>query len=199
MALLLSEKDLASLYCQPSNMDALLPLIETSMGDFNSNEVAGQARVETSLIDRQKKYRIMTSAVPGAGQGMRISALFRGAKDGYFIVLFDGESGDLLALVAGRGSECLAHRRAGGCRGQISGAQRHRYLGSDRQRPASARPDRRHRPGAARNKKGKSLQLDQGTPRVVRQVDERFSQHRCRSRRLSQERRGKPTDGQPGD
>ena len=103
MALLLSEKDLASLYCQPSNMDALLPLIETSMGDFNSNGVAGQARVETCLIDRQKKYRIMTAAVPGAGQGMRISALFRGAKDGYFIVLFDGESGDLLALVAGRG------------------------------------------------------------------------------------------------
>ncbi|MGZ8531112.1 MAG: hypothetical protein ACXW6J_10920, partial [Candidatus Binatia bacterium] len=103
MALLLSEKDLATLYCQPSHMDALLPLIETSMGDFNRNAVAGQARVETSLLDRQKKYRIMTSAVPGAGQGMRISALFRGAKDGYFIVLFDGESGDLLALVAGRG------------------------------------------------------------------------------------------------
>ncbi|MDP9129776.1 MAG: ornithine cyclodeaminase family protein [Candidatus Binatota bacterium] len=103
MALLLSEKDLASLYCEPSHMDALLPLIETSMGDFNSNAVAGQARVETCLIDRRKKYRIMTAAVPGAGQGMRISALFRGAKDGYFIVLFDGESGDLLALVAGRG------------------------------------------------------------------------------------------------
>ena len=83
-------------------MDALLPLIEASMGDFNSAKVAGQARVETSLLDPKKKYRIMTSAVPGAGQGMRISALFRGAKDAYFIVLFDGESGDLLALVAGK-------------------------------------------------------------------------------------------------
>lgn len=103
MALLLSEKDLALLFCQPANMDALLPLIESSMGNFNRNRVAGQARIETSLIDRQKKYRIMTAAVPGAGQGMRISALFRGAKDGYFIVLFDGISGDLLALVAGRG------------------------------------------------------------------------------------------------
>jgi alanine dehydrogenase len=103
MALLLGEKDLALLFCQPSNMDALLPLIESSMGNFNRNRVAGQARVETSLIDRQKKYRIMTAAVPGAGQGMRISALFRGAKDGYFIILFDGISGDLLALVAGRG------------------------------------------------------------------------------------------------
>ena len=84
-------------------MDGLLPLIEASMADFNSAKVAGQARVETSLLEAKNKYRIMTSAVPGAGQGMRISALFRGAKDAYFIVLFDGESGDLLALVAGKG------------------------------------------------------------------------------------------------
>jgi alanine dehydrogenase len=64
--------------------------------------VAGQARVETSLLDSKKKYRIMTSAVPKAGQVMRVSALFRGAKDAYFMLLFDGETGDLLALVAGR-------------------------------------------------------------------------------------------------
>jgi len=102
MPLLLSEKDLAPLYHQAANMDTLLPLIETSMADFNSARVAGQARIETSLVERKNKYRIMTSAVPGAGQGMRISALFRGAKDAYFIVLFDGASGDLLALVAGK-------------------------------------------------------------------------------------------------
>jgi alanine dehydrogenase len=103
MPLLLSEKDLLPLYNQAANIDGLLPRIETSLADFNSDRVAGQARIETSLIDGLKKYRIMTAAVPGSGQGMRISALFRGAKDGYFIVLFDGESGDLLALVAGRG------------------------------------------------------------------------------------------------
>ena len=102
MPLLLGEKDLAPLYYQPENMDALLPLIEASMGDFNSAKITGQARIETSLLEPKNKYRIMTSAVPGAGQGMRISALFRGAKDAYFIVLFDGESGDLLALVAGK-------------------------------------------------------------------------------------------------
>ena len=102
MPILLSERDLASLYHQAANMDTLLPLIETSMADFNSAKVAGQARVETSLLDPKNKYRIMTSAVPDAGQGMRISALFRGAKDAYFIVLFDGASGDLLALVAGK-------------------------------------------------------------------------------------------------
>ena len=102
MPILLSEKDLAPLYRQAANMDALLPLIEASLADFNSAKVAGQARVETCLLEPKNKYRIMTSAVPGAGQGMRISALFRGAKDAYFIVLFDGESGDLLAILAGK-------------------------------------------------------------------------------------------------
>ncbi len=102
MPLLLSEKDLAPLYNQAANMDALLPLIEAAMADFNSDQVAGQARVETSLLDVKRKYRIMTSAVPGAGQGMRISALFRGARNSYFILLFDGEGGDLLAIVAGK-------------------------------------------------------------------------------------------------
>jgi len=102
MPLIISEKDLAPLLQNPSAMDGLLPLIETSMADFNSDKVAGQVRLETSLSDIKKKYRITTSAVPHAGQGMRINALFRGAKNAYFIVLFDGESGDLLALVAGR-------------------------------------------------------------------------------------------------
>lgn len=102
MPILLSEKDLAPLFSQAVHMDALLPLIESAMADFNAAKVAGQARVETSLRDAKKKYRVMTSAVPGAGQGMRISALFRGAKNAYFILLFDGESGDLLALVAGK-------------------------------------------------------------------------------------------------
>lgn len=102
MPLLLSEKDLAPLYNQASHMDTLLPLIEASMADFNSAKVAGQARVEASLLDAKNKYRIMTSAVPGAGQGMRISALFRSARNAYFILLFDGERGDLLAMVAGK-------------------------------------------------------------------------------------------------
>jgi alanine dehydrogenase len=102
MPILLSERDLAPLYRHPAHMDALLPLIESSMADFNNAKTAGQARVETSLLEPKHKYRIMTSAVPGAGQGMRVSALFRGAKDAYFILLFDGERGDLLAMMAGK-------------------------------------------------------------------------------------------------
>ena len=101
MPLLLSETDLAPLYRDPAAMDSLLDRIEESMRAFNRGAVAGQVRLETSLSDRTKKYRITTSAVPGAGQGMRINALFRGAKDSYFILLFDEERGDLLALVAG--------------------------------------------------------------------------------------------------
>lgn len=101
MPILLSEKDLAPLLSNPAAMDGLLVRIEESLRAFNSGKVAGQVRIETSLSDASKKYRIMTSALPQAGQGVRISALFRGAKDAYFIVLFDDERGDLLALVAG--------------------------------------------------------------------------------------------------
>src|SRR6266576_89435 len=101
MPLLLSETDLAPLYQNLAAMDGLIDRIEESMRAFNGGAVAGQVRLETSLTDRSKKYRITTSAVPGAGQGMRINALFRGAKHSYFILLFDEERGDLLALVAG--------------------------------------------------------------------------------------------------
>ena len=101
MPIILSEKDLAPLFRGPAAMDGLLVCIEKSLHAFNSGAVAGQVRLETSLTDRNKKYRITTSAVPGAGQGMRISALFRGAKDSYFILLFDEERGDLLAMIAG--------------------------------------------------------------------------------------------------
>lgn len=102
MAFILSEKDLAPLYRTPAAMDELLKLIEEALRAHNRNEVAGQTRVETSLVDPKRKFRIMTAAVPGAGHGMRINALFSGAKDAYFHLLFDGESGDLLALIAGR-------------------------------------------------------------------------------------------------
>ena len=79
-----------------------MQLIEESLRAHNRNEVAGQTRVETRLIDAKRKFRIMTATVPGAGHGVRINALFSGAKDSYFHLLFDGQSGDLLALIAGR-------------------------------------------------------------------------------------------------
>jgi alanine dehydrogenase len=102
MPTILNEHDFKQLYQTPAAMDELLILIEDSFKAHNRDEVAGQVRVETSLVDAKRKYRIMTAAVPGAGLGVRISALFRGAKHAYFHLLFDNESGDLLALVAGR-------------------------------------------------------------------------------------------------
>src|ERR687892_672350 len=101
MALILTEQDLAPLYQDPAAMDELLNLIEDSLRAHSCNEVVGQVRVETSLVDPNQRFRITTAAVPNAGQSMRINALFRGAKDGHFNLLFDGRSGALLALVAG--------------------------------------------------------------------------------------------------
>jgi alanine dehydrogenase len=100
--IIIRANDVAPLLAQPGHMDELLMLIEESLRAYNRGAVAGQVRLETSLLDPAKKYRVTTSAVPRAGQGMRISGLFRGPKNAYFIVLFDGESGDLLAMIAGR-------------------------------------------------------------------------------------------------
>ena len=136
MPIILSEKDLAPLYAEPARMDELLALIEDSLRAQSRGANAGLARVETSLVDLKKKYRIMTSAVPGAGQGMRINALFRGAKDAYFILLFDGERGDLLALVAGRDLNIWRTGAPGGVAGKYLAtmdADRLGLIGSGRQ------------------------------------------------------------------
>ncbi len=102
MPIILNEDNLKPLYQTPAAMDELLNLVEASLRAHNQGEAAGQTRVETSLVDPKRKYRIMTAAVPGAGFGTRICALFRGARDAYFHLLFDNDSGNLLALVAGR-------------------------------------------------------------------------------------------------
>jgi len=102
MAIILSETDLQALYRSPAAIDELLRWVEGALASQSRNQVAGQIRVETTVVDPKKKYRIMTAAVPDAGCGMRITALFRSAKDAYFHLLFDNESGDLLALMAGR-------------------------------------------------------------------------------------------------
>jgi ornithine cyclodeaminase len=102
MAIILSENDLKALYQNPAAMDGLLDVIEATLRAHDRDQIAGQARVATSLLDIKRKYRIMTAAVPEAGFGARISALFSGATDAYFHLLFDNDTGALLALVAGR-------------------------------------------------------------------------------------------------
>lgn len=150
MPLILSEKDLDPLLHNPAAMDGLLPLIESSMADYNAGKVAGQVRLETSLLDTKKKYRITTSAVPGVGQGMRVSGLFRGAKDSYFVFLFDGASGDLLALVAGRHLNIWRTGAPAGVACQYlapQGADTLGLIGSGRQARGQALAIRRALPG----------------------------------------------------
>ena len=136
MPIILSEADLAPLLRDPAAMDGLLDLIEESLRAFNRGAVAGQVRLETSLNDPAKKYRITTSAVPGAGQGMRISALFRGAKDAYFILLFDEGRGDLLAMIAGKSLNVWRTGAPGGVASKYlapAGADTLGLIGSGRQ------------------------------------------------------------------
>jgi alanine dehydrogenase len=102
MPFILSESDLQELYQTPAAMDGLLQLTEAALRAHERAEVAGQTRVDASLIDSKRRYRIMTAAVPQAGFGARVSALFRGPKNAYFHLLFDNDTGDLLALLAGR-------------------------------------------------------------------------------------------------
>jgi alanine dehydrogenase len=150
MPIILSEKDLATLYSSPAAMDGLMECIEESMRAFNNGKVAGQVRLETSLIDLQKKFRITTSAVPGAGQGMRVSALFRGAKDAYFILLFDSERGDLLALVAGTALNVWRTAAPAGVAGRYlapQGADVLGLIGSGRQARGQILAIRRALPG----------------------------------------------------
>jgi alanine dehydrogenase len=102
MAIILSENDLKALYRDPAAMDGLLDAIEATLRAHDCGEVVGQVRVATTLVDTRRKYRIMTAALPAAGFGMRISALFSSAKDAYFHLVFDNDTGELLGVVAGR-------------------------------------------------------------------------------------------------
>jgi len=170
MPILPNEEDLSPLLIDPAHMDELLTLVEASLRDFNSGRVGGQVRLETSLLDAKKKYRIMTSAVPGAGQGMRISALFRGPKDAYFILLFDGERGDFLALIAGKS---LNIWRTGAPAGVAS-----RYLA-----PAGA--DRLGLIGSGRQARGQALALCRALP-TLKQI-KIFSQTPANRRRFADE------------
>ena len=54
MAIILSENDLKQLYQTPAAMDDLLNLIEASLGAHGRDQVAGQIRVETSLVDTKR-------------------------------------------------------------------------------------------------------------------------------------------------
>lgn len=101
MALILRETDLKPLYSDPSSMDGLLEMIEDSLRAHISGKVPHQVRFQMPLVDPKRELRFMTATVPGAGEGVRVTPLFRGGRDAHFSLFFDGHCGDLLALVAG--------------------------------------------------------------------------------------------------
>ena len=100
MAIILSNRDLAPLYRDAAAMDGLLGAVEASLCCHAQGTVAGQVRLATSLADAKKRFRVTSAAVPDAGLAMRVNGLFSGARDSRFILLFDGENGSLLSVMA---------------------------------------------------------------------------------------------------
>ena len=165
MAIILRGKDLEPLYNQPKAMDDLLGMIENSMRAHGRGEAAGQVRFETSLVDRKKRFRITAAAVPGAGLGMRINALLHAARDSHFILLFDDQTGDLLALIDARE---LNVWRTGGPGGVAS-----RYL-------APRDTDRLGLLGSGRQARGQLLAIRRALPGLKQaKVFSPTAEHRC--------------------
>ncbi|HWP57616.1 MAG TPA: hypothetical protein VNL14_07005 [Candidatus Acidoferrales bacterium] len=101
MALLLTARDLEPLFATPASVDSLLEMVAEASCAQSRGEVTGAGGFLLPLPDKKRNFRIMTAALPNAGALLRVYALFAGAKDGHFNILFDAESGDLLALIAG--------------------------------------------------------------------------------------------------
>ncbi len=101
MALLLKESDLRPLFDDPSSMDILLDIITGAFRSYQKEEGLNHPDLRLMLEDRRRTLRFLSATVPGCGVGVRVFPLFSGAQDASFILLFDGESGRLLALVSG--------------------------------------------------------------------------------------------------
>lgn len=101
MALLLTEKDLAPLFSNPASMEGLLETIEEVLRVHQRGEITGQGGFPLPMADGKRNFRIITASLPGAGELVRVNPQFRGAKDANLILLFDAQSGGLLALMPG--------------------------------------------------------------------------------------------------
>jgi alanine dehydrogenase len=101
MALLISGTDLKGLFGKPSSMDSLVEVISETLRAHGRGEIPSQGGFPLPLGDGKKNFRVLTAIVPNAGMVMRTYPLFAGAKDAHSNLLFDGQTGDLLALIAG--------------------------------------------------------------------------------------------------
>lgn len=101
MPLILSEKDLAPLLGNPASMDSFRETIEEVLRVQQKGAITSQGGFSLPMADGKRNFRVVTASLPGAGEVMRINPQFRGAKETHFNLLFDAESGSLLAIIAG--------------------------------------------------------------------------------------------------
>lgn len=101
MPLVLSGKNLEPLLTNPTSMDSLRETIEEVLRAHQRGEIASQGGFSLPMADGKRNFRVITASLSGAGEVMRINPQFRGAKDTHCNLLFDDQSGELLALIAG--------------------------------------------------------------------------------------------------
>ncbi len=101
MALILSGKNLEPLLNDPASMDSLRETIEEALRAHQREEITGQGGFVLPLADSKRSFRCVTASRRAAGAFIRVNPLFSGATDAHLNLLFDAQSGALLALLAG--------------------------------------------------------------------------------------------------
>ncbi len=101
MPLILSARDLEPLLGNPASMDSLRETIEEVLRAQQRGAIASQGGFSLPMADGKRNFRVVTASLSGAGEVMRINPQFSGATGTHFNILFDSESGDLLAIIAG--------------------------------------------------------------------------------------------------
>jgi alanine dehydrogenase len=102
MALVLSGKDLEPLFADPPSMDGLVAVIEETLRAHQRGEIAAQRGFPLPMPDGKRNLRVITASLPAAGPVVRIHPQFPAANESHVILLFDAQSGELMAIVAGR-------------------------------------------------------------------------------------------------
>jgi ornithine cyclodeaminase/alanine dehydrogenase-like protein (mu-crystallin family) len=100
MALILSGNDLTALFKEAASMDSLLESIEEALHAAGRSTGSTLAGLQLAVGDGQRSLRVSAASASDRAAALRFYTL-GGAKDANFNLLFDGRSGDLLALVAG--------------------------------------------------------------------------------------------------
>jgi len=102
MALMLKENDLRPLFENPASMDGLLDVVTDALRSHQRAQATIHADLRIPVAEGKRTLRFVAATVPGCGLGVRAFPLYSGARDAVFILLFDDQSGHLLALVAGQ-------------------------------------------------------------------------------------------------